>query len=367
MLYNALGNMRAKNLGAGKYSDGQGLWLVKRDKVFGKWILRLVVSGRRREMGLGRWPDVSIAEARERAASARRALRDGIDPVAERSKAKHAVKPLTLSDAIIGCFEARKAELKRDGDAGRWMSPLTTHIIPRIGATPVEAIDQHRLIEVLQPIWHEKSDPARKALNRVNLTLKHAAALGLNVDLLAPMKARALLGKQRHVTEHIPSLPYAEAPVFYQWLSDVPGVAALALRLLILTLARTSEVRLATFDEIKGDVWYLSGERTKSGKEHRVPLTSEALAVIAKARDLSDGNLLFPSQRGKPLSDAGMSALMKREGYVARMASGQHSALGQRNRPMLPLRSRKGCWGMLLMSELSEHIKGQIGWIDGVN
>ena len=182
MLYNALNQMTARSFGGGKYADGQGLWLIKRDKVLGKWILRLVVSGKRREMGLGRWPDVSIAEARERAATARRQLRDGVDPIFERKKIRRSSKPLTLAEAINGCFEAKKAELKRDGDAGKWMSPLKVHIIPKLGTYPVEEINQHTLLEVLQPIWHEKSAIARKALNRVNLTLKHAAALGLDVD-----------------------------------------------------------------------------------------------------------------------------------------------------------------------------------------
>lgn len=318
MLYNALGQLRAKNLGPGKHPDGQGLWLIKRSKDAGKWILRVVVSSKRREMGLGRWPDVSIAEARERAATARKQLRDGIDPIFERQKAKRSAKPLTLGEAIAGCFESRKAELKGDGEAGRWLSPLNVHIIPKLGSYPVVAINQHTLLDVLQPIWHEKTEAAQKALNRVNLTLKHAAALGLDVDLQATMKVRALLGKQRHTVAHIPSLPYSEAPAFYQWLKTQSTVSALALRFLMLTVARTSEVRLAIFDEIDGDVWVLPPERTKTGREHKVPLTDEARAVVAAARELSDNEFLFPSHKGKPLSDAAMALLMKREGHSAR-------------------------------------------------
>ena len=310
--------MAARSLRQGKYADGQGLWLIKRDKVLGKWILRLVVHGKRREMGLGSWPDVSIAEARERAAKARKLLRDGIDPIFERQKVKRSAKPLTLAEAIAGCFEAKKAELKREGDAGKWMQPLKVHIIPKVGNYPVEEINQHVLLEVLQPLWHEKSEMARKALNRVSLTLKHAAALGLDVDLQAAMKVRALLGKQRHTVKHIPSLPYKDAPAFYQWLKTQAGVSALALRFLILTVARTSEVRFATFDEIKGDVWVLTPERTKTGREHKVPLTDEALEVVAAARELSENEYLFPSLRGKPISDAAMALLMKREGHDAR-------------------------------------------------
>jgi integrase len=310
--------MKAKNLGSGKHADGQGLWLVKRDKDAGKWILRVITSGKRREMGLGRWPDVSIAEARERAANARQTLRDGVDPIQARAKSKRVAKRLTLKEAIEGCYKAKQAELKNDGTAGRWMSPLSSHIIPKLGTVPVEAIDQHTLVDTLGPIWHDKPEVARKALNRVNLTLKHALALGLNVDLQAPMKAKALMGKQRHEVTHIPAMPYQDAPKFYEWLCTLNHTAALALRFLMLTVARTSEVRLATFDEIEGEVWTLTPERTKTGREHRVPLTSEALQVMMVARERSPNEYLFPALKQQPISDMAMSSFMKREGYEAR-------------------------------------------------
>jgi integrase len=310
--------MKAKNLGSGKYSDGQGLWLVKRDKDAGKWILRVVSSGKRREMGLGRWPDVSISEARERAANARQTLRDGIDPIQARAKSKRVVKRLTLKEAIDGCYKAKQAELKKDGTAGRWMSPLSSHIIPKLGTVPVEDIDQHTLVDTLGPIWHDKPEVARKALNRVNLTLKHAVALGLNVDMQATIKAKALLGKQRHEVTHIPAMSYQDAPKFYEWLCTLNHTAALALRFLMLTVGRTSEVRLATFGEIESEVWTLSPERTKTGREHRVPLTPEALKIIDIARERSPNEFLFPALKEQPISDMAMSSFMKREGYDAR-------------------------------------------------
>lgn len=318
MLHNVLNQMKAKNLGPGKYSDGQGLWLVKRDKDAGKWILRAIIDGKRREMGLGRWPDVSIAEARERATTARKTIRDGLDPIQQRAKAKRVVKRLTLKEAIDGCYKAKQAELKKDGTAGRWMSPLSSHIIPKLGSIPVEDIDQHSLVDTLGPIWHNKPEVARKALNRVNLTLKHAVALGLDVDLQAPMKAKALMGKQRHEVTHIPAMAYADAPKFYEWLCTLDHTAALALRFLMLTVARTTEVRLATFGEIEGEVWTLTPERTKTGREHRVPLTSEALNVMKVARERSPNEYLFPALKQQPISDMAMSSFMKREGYEAR-------------------------------------------------
>ncbi len=318
MKYNVLNQMKAKNLEAGKYADGQGLWLHKRTKQAGNWIQRLYIHGKRRDMGLGRLPDVTIAEARERAALARRSLRDGSDPIQVRQSAKERVHRLTVVEAIESCFKARQAELKDDGQAGRWMSPLRVHAIPKIGKKAIEDIDQHELKKLLEPIWHEKAVTARKILNRMNLTLKHAAALGLDVDLQASMKAQALLGKQRHQATHIPSLPYKDMREFYKWLCTKETPTAYALRFLILTIARTSEVRFATKAEISGRVWTLPPDRTKTGREHRVPLTDEALKVMSLAQDSNDQLLLFPSPSGKPLSDAAMSAFLKREGYDAR-------------------------------------------------
>ena len=137
-------------------------------------------------------------------------------------------------------FEARQAELKDDGKAGRWLSPLAVHIIPAIGSVAIEDVDQHLLKRVLELIWHEKPDTARKAVNRLNLTLKHAVALGLDfdLDLQATMKARALLGKQRHMAQHVPSTPYPEAPAFYQMLGTRPYQSYLALRFLMLGMSQ---------------------------------------------------------------------------------------------------------------------------------
>ena len=299
MIHNTLTQLRAKSLDAGKYADGQGLWLCKSRKEAGKWILRITIHGRRREMGLGSWPDVSILEARTRSEDARRLLRDGVDPIEQRKSERRKLDRLTLAEAIEGCFEARKAELKNDGNAGRWLSPLKVHIIPSLGGYPVEDIDQHHLKSVLAPIWHTKTSAAEKALNRVNLTLKHAAALGLDVDLQATAKARALLGKQRHTVIHIPSLSYEKISDFYQLLKSKELVSALALRFLILTVARTSEIRFATFSEIIDDVWYLPPERTKTGKEHRIPLSAEAQSIVSSARYNTGDDLIFPRTFGQ--------------------------------------------------------------------
>ncbi|MFK7945735.1 MAG: tyrosine-type recombinase/integrase [Paracoccaceae bacterium] len=318
MIYNALNSMKARSLPAGKFADGQGLWLVKRDRMAGKWILRLTLDGRRREMGLGPWPDVSIAEARERAQAARRTVRDGNDPIEARNASMRKARRLTVAEAIESCFKARQAELKSDGAAGRWLSPLSVHVIPAIGDRAIEDVDQHMLTRLLEPIWHEKAHTARKAMYRLNLTLKHAAALGLDVDLQATMKTRALLGKQRHDVQHVPSIPYPDAPAFYRMLKAKPHMSCLALRFLMLTAARTSEIRFATQAEIVENILIVPAERTKTSREHKIPLSDEALDVINKAQNMQPSALLFPAPRGGAMSDATMSRFMERAGYEAR-------------------------------------------------
>ncbi len=292
MKQHILSHIAARNAPPGRYGDGAGLWLHKRERARGK---------------------VSIADARAAAAEARATLRAGQCPIEARRQQNRVIARLTVAQAIASCFEARKAQLKGDGAAGRWLSPLNVHVIPKIGDRAIEDVDQHALRDLLAPIWHTKPEAAAKALNRLSLTFTHAGALGLAVDLQACLKARALLGKQRHETEHIPALPYSEAPKFYQWLGTLDTTASRALRFLMLTLARTSEVRLATSDEIEGEVWSLSAKRTKTNESRRIPLVAEAQALVA-----GQSGHLFAAYRGKPLSDMAMTALMDRAGLSAR-------------------------------------------------
>lgn len=315
MKYNLLSQLKANSLGFGKHNDGRGLYLVKKRKETGKWVLRLSINKKRREMGLGRWPDVPIAEARELADDARRQLRNGNDPIALRQQAQNARQSMSLQEAIEGCFKARQAKLKDGGKAGRWLSALNNHVIPKIGSMAVEQIDQHVLKSALEPIWNSKPTTAAKALNRTGLSIQYAAALGLEVDMQAVDKAKALLGTQRVKVKHIPSMPYQEVPKFYRSLTDKSSVGALALRLLILTIARTSEIRLATFDEFEGDTWLLAGERTKSGREHRIPLTKEAISIVETVRSFESNQYLFSPLGDKPMSDMAMSKFMKSNGY----------------------------------------------------
>ncbi|HSF91896.1 MAG TPA: integrase arm-type DNA-binding domain-containing protein [Paracoccaceae bacterium] len=316
---NKLSAAQIRALPPGKYNDGAGVWLVKRDDGGGQWVLRVTVYGRRREMGLGGIGEVTLREAREEAAKWRRVARQGKDPIKERERIRREMFKEDQSLSIITdeAFEARKASLKDDGEAGRWMSPLAVHVLPKLGRVPVTEIDQRDIKNTLAPVWHEKPDAARKAMNRLGIVLKHAAALGLDVDLQAVDKAKALLGQQRHKVQHIPSLHWSKVPEFYRSL-DEGSIAHLSLRLLILTAARSAEVRNIHLDEIREDVWTIPEERMKAGREHRIPLSSEALKVIEAAMPFERGGVLFPGARKGVISDATWTQIMKRRGMVER-------------------------------------------------
>lgn len=307
----------------GKYADGGGLWLHKRPDGGSQWFLRLTVHGRRREMGLGSGSEVSLREAREAAERGRMMVRSNLDPIKERDRLRReAARNIHyLRDIALDAFESRKAELKGDGKAGRWFTPLELHVIPKLGGMLVADIDQNDIRDALAPIWHTKADTARKAMNRLGICLKHAAALGLDVDLQATAKAIALLGKQRHKAENIPALPWQDVPTFYAALSD-GSVTHLALRLLILTGVRSGPLRFIRGEQIAGDVWTVPGEAMKGRKgattDFRVPLSVEALAVIEQARRHERDGFLFPSVRKGVISDATMARLMQRAKMEAR-------------------------------------------------
>jgi integrase len=320
---NRLSALAVKNSGPGKYADGGGLWLYKKERSGGQWVFRYTVHGRRREMGLGSVLEVSLKDAREAADRWRSVAAKDQDPIIERERdRRQSVRRLhQLSEIVADAFESRKAELKRDGKAGRWLSPLENHILPKLGRKPISDIDQIDIRDTLAPIWHAKAGTARKALNRLAICLRHAAALGLEVDLQVAEKASALLGQQRHKTANIPALPWSEVPAFYASLAD-ETTTHLALRLLILTGVRSAPLRHMREEQIEGNIWTIPGEAQKGRRnktpDFRVPLVPEALAVIEKAKLLGRDGYIFPSIRKGVLSDATMARLMERRAMAAR-------------------------------------------------
>lgn len=312
-----------KSAPPGKYEDGHGLRLIKRADGGGQWVFRYTFLGSRREMGLGGLVSLSLKDAREMASDYRTMVAKGVDPIEYRRKErKTAIRGRhLLCDIALDAFESRKADLKGDGIAGRWFSPLQLHVLPKLGRMPVTEITQVDVRDALEPIWHAKAATAKKAADRLKIVLDHAAALGLDVDLQAVAKAKQLLGRQRHEVTSIPSMPWRDVPAFYASLEE-PTVTHLALRLLILTGLRSAPVRFARLDEIEGDIWTIPAENMKArvgvAEDFRVSLSDEALRVIEFARAYERDRYLFPSVRKGVISDATMSRLMERRGLEAR-------------------------------------------------
>ncbi len=303
----------------GKYGDGGGLWLLRRSDGGGQWSFRYTVHGRQGEMGLGSVNDVTLADARVEARKWRAVAKSGINPKKERDRQNvEAAKERPTFEMVFNeAFEARKAELKGGGTAGRWDSPIRVHVLPKLGRVPVDEIDQNDIRSTLAGIWNEKPDAAKKALNRISIVMRHAAALGIAVDMQATDKAKALLGAQRHKTRNVPALHWQDVPEFFQSLS-VDTAAERALRLLILTAVRSVEVRFANLAEIDGDVWTIPAERMKTGKEHRVPLSNEALLVVEASKPFERDGFLFPGMKKGVISDMTMNKLMQRREMIER-------------------------------------------------
>ncbi len=320
---NKLSSVFVKNAPPGKHGDGAGLWLIKRVDGGAQWMLRVSIHGRRREMGLGGYPDTGLAQAREAADRWRSVAKAGFDPIKERERERRAQRREDIALAVMtkDAFEVLKADLKDDGKAGRWLSPLELHVLPKLGRMPVTDIDQRDIRDTLAPIWHTKFETARKALNRLSIVLRHAAALGLDVDLQATEKAKALLGKSRHKPRHTPAMAWQDVPAFYATLTD-HTLTHLALRLLILTGSRTGPLRYLRLDQIDGGVWTVPGEMMKGRKDRtpdfRLPLSSEAQRVIDAALPFERDGFLFANPSKGVISDMTMSQHMKRRGLTAR-------------------------------------------------
>ncbi|MEL6860016.1 MAG: Arm DNA-binding domain-containing protein [Pseudomonadota bacterium] len=310
-----------ERLPTGTHGDGGGLWLRRNSPTSAQWLFRFRLHGRTRQMGLGSYPLVSLAKARKARDRCAEQVALGIDPVLERRREKNQAKTqlVTLAQVAEAAFEARMTELKNDSAAGRWFGPLKLHVLPKIGKVPAVDVTQIHIRDAVSPIWKTKADTARKAMNRLNITLKHAAALGLDVDLLAVEKAKALLGKQDHKAKNIPAMPWREVPAFYCSLQeDTP--TQLALRLLILNPGpRSKPIRFLRTEHIKGDVWTVPGELMKGLKgkvdDWRTPLSPQSVKLIEKARRWERNGYLFPNASGRGvISDATMARHMERTG-----------------------------------------------------
>lgn len=318
-----LSALSVKNFPKGKYADGAGLWLIKTAQNQGRWVFRFDLNKKRREMGLGSCSVVSLKEARLKATVCRDLLQQGIDPIRKRNneKLKRSIDSISLREIVLSAFEAKKSELKNEGTAARWLTPLTLHVFPKLGDIAITELTQIDIKECLSPIWKSKNETASKALSRLNIAIKHAAARGIDVDMQLVPKAKALLGKFIQNVQNIPAMPWQEVPAFYQSLDD-RIVSNLALKLLILTGVRSMPIRHIRLEQINQSIWTIPKENMKGivGKvfDFRVPLTAEAIAIIEKAKTIEKNGFLFVGNSGNPISDMTLSKFMKDRGIAYR-------------------------------------------------
>ena len=314
-----LSSVALRSKGAGLHADGRGLYFQVRGHSR-SWILRFMLNGRARYMGLGPFPDVSLADARREAERCRKLLRDGKDPIEARHRHRQAArleaaKAMTFQDCAERYIEDRKAGWRNAKHSAQWTSTLETYAYPVFGALPVQSIDTGLVTKALRPIWREKPETATRVRQRIEAVLDWATVHNYR-EGVNPARWRGHLEKvlprrsKVQAVRHHEAMPYADLPEFFVELSKRDTVSAKALTFTILTAVRSGEVRHAAWSEIDRDaeVWTIPAERTKSGREHRVPLTSEALAILNRLEGQRENQdeFLFPNARGNPLSDTAM-------------------------------------------------------------
>lgn len=318
----------------GMHSDGNGLYLQVSGRQgfesavrFSKsWIFRFQQNGRRREMGLGSLADVSAKTARLLVMDAHRLIIDGIDPLERRhelaAQAEHkepVSKPVTFKDAALDYIDRHRAGWRNAKHQQQWENTLKTYAFPTMGEIPVAEIDDELVLEVLRPIWYARTETATRVRSRIETVLDAARASKLRTgDNPARWKGHLslLLPKPRKVTpvKHHPALPFNEAPSFMAELRTHAGMSPLCLQLVVLTAVRSGEALAARWDEFdrSSETWSIPARRTKTGKEHRIPLSVAAVTVVEQAAALRQNEFVFPGvQSEKPMSDMALTMLVR--------------------------------------------------------
>ena len=313
-------NVRA----VGRYGDGRGghgLSLLVKPAAGGlskTWSQRLRLNGRPLNIGLGPYPLVTLEEAREAAIENARAMRAGVDPLADRRRRAGIPTFEQAAEKVI----ATHSESWKDGSrtAGIWRTRLTAYAYPSLGAFRVDQVASADVLGVLAPIWAEKRETAQKVRSYINAVMAWAIAEGHRND--NPVDAiGAALPRAGAKTTHQRALAYADiaGALAKIWESDASETTKLCIEFLTLTAARSGEVRGATWGEVDkyAATWTIPGSRTKTGRDHRVPLSNAAMAVLDRAQEYADGSgFLFPSSSGRMLSDSTLSKLLRELGVA---------------------------------------------------
>ncbi|RYY90406.1 MAG: DUF4102 domain-containing protein [Chitinophagaceae bacterium] len=305
----------------GRYQDGDGLFLLVKSKTSRSWMLRIQVDGKRRDFGLGSAADVSLADARKKAEDTRRLYIAGIDPVEAREAARLVRDTIpTFEEAAEAVHAEREGSWRSEKHAAQWLASLKAYAFPLIGKRRVDQIDGPPIRDVLMRIWQSKPETARRLRQRIGVILDWAHAKGYR-PAEAPMRSVSKgLPRQTERPSHFAALSYDKCPVLMSKLAENDTVGRLALRFTILTAARSGEVRGATWDEIDSEekIWNVPAERMKARREHRVPLSSQALDVLEKVRAIragSDAELVFPGRSSGVMSDMTLTKALRDAGY----------------------------------------------------
>ena len=304
----------------GFYSMGDTLYLRVGYGDGKSWVQRLTINGKRHDIGLGSFKLVTLAEARDMAFENRKAARiHKRDPLAEKRKAKLP----TFREAAEKTFEANRARWRSEITARNWERGMKKHVLPIIGDLPVGKITRENVLRVLTPIWTSKPEIARKQRNRIRTILSWCQAHGYVEHNVAGEMIDGALPSQPAVKEHFRALPYQEVPAALQTVeASNSGLSAkAAFRFMVLTACRSGEIRGAVWSEVDigAREWRIPGTRMKTGKEHRVPLSDAAMAVLEQVRILNDGSdLIFPSpaRPGKQLSDMTFTKILRDNGLA---------------------------------------------------
>ena len=292
---------------AGRYADGNGLYLVVDPSGAKRWVLRTVVKSKRRDIGLGGASLVSLSEAREKAASYRKIAREGGNPLAEKRKVELSVP--TFSAAAEQVFEEHKGSWRNEKHAAQWITTLRTYAFPILGNRPVDEIEAPDILRVLGPIWLTKPETARRVRQRIGTVLDWAKVAGYRTGENPVHGVSKGLPKQGGKDDHHAALAYSDVPGFVEALSET-GVSEgvrLAFEFLILTASRTNEVLGMMWPEVDdvGRTWTVPAERMKAKRIHRVPLSPRCIEILDRARQIgAQSAYVFPGRSGdKRLSD----------------------------------------------------------------
>ncbi len=299
----------------GRYSDGDGLHLFLKKNGRKSWVQRITVDGRRRDVGLGGYPTISLAQARKRATDNREAVGNGRDPVADKRRPSMP----TFSEAAHTVHEANKPRWRNGSHTSAWIQTLERHTFPKIGNMHIDTISRTDVLDVLTPIWSTRPETARRVRQRMRTIFKWAMANELIETNPAGEAIEGALPSMPKVKAHLRALPYQEVGSALKTgdASQTSLAAKRCLKFLVLTAARSGEARGANWDEIdiESATWTIPGSRMKAGIEHRVPLSDQALEVLMLARELEDGSgFCFPSplRPGRMLSDMTLTKVLRK-------------------------------------------------------